>query len=175
MGKRCKNCGDPFKAEHTSEKYCSAQCRKERYLITLKCPICKENFRRDKYQAARTKTNICSTKCARVFTSKRMTEMNIELNPERMTLETRKALRKARLDMNLGEGKAYKKYLSRHVHRIEAEKKIGRKLKPGEVVHHKDNNKLNNAHDNLEVLSSQAEHARLHAKEGTFKNPKKKK
>lgn len=101
--------------------------------------------------------------------------MNIEINPERMTLETRKAIRKSRLELGLGEDKAYKKYLGRHVHRIEAEKKIGRKLRPGEIVHHKDNNRLNNAHDNLEVLPSQSEHAKLHSAEGLFRNPKTKK
>lgn len=52
-------------------------------------------------------------------------------------------------------------YVYEHV--IVAEKKIGRPLRPGEVVHHIDGDKRNNAPSNLEVLASQAEHARLHA------------
>lgn len=62
-----------------------------------------------------------------------------------------------------GAGKAYRKLNGRHEHRVIAERKIGRLLLPGEVVHHIDDNKLNNHPDNLEVLASQAEHARLHA------------
>ena len=60
-----------------------------------------------------------------------------------------------------GEGKAYRKYLGRHEHRVVAEQKIGRALLPGEVVHHWDTNKLNNDPRNLAVLVSQSEHARL--------------
>lgn len=48
------------------------------------------------------------------------------------------------------------------VHRWVAEKSIGRKLKPNEVVHHKDGNKLNNSPDNLHVFSSQNEHQSFH-------------
>lgn len=39
---------------------------------------------------------------------------------------------------------------------------IGRPLRPGEIVHHKDGNILNNDPVNLEVLSSQSEHCRVH-------------
>jgi len=45
-----------------------------------------------------------------------------------------------------------------YVHRWAAEKKIGRKLKEGEVVHHKDGNSLNNSHSNLKVYRNQSEH-----------------
>jgi hypothetical protein len=48
-------------------------------------------------------------------------------------------------------------------HIVVAEQKLGRPLKPGEVVHHVDENKLNNDPDNLEVVT-RSEHARLHMK-----------
>lgn len=48
------------------------------------------------------------------------------------------------------------------VHRWAAEKKLGRKLRNGEVVHHKDRNKLNNNPDNLYVCKNQVEHDRIH-------------
>lgn len=48
------------------------------------------------------------------------------------------------------------------VHRWVAEKKIGRRLRPGEVVHHKDRDKLNNSPDNLYVFRNQQEHHEAH-------------
>lgn len=49
-------------------------------------------------------------------------------------------------------------------HRVVMEKKIGRRLAPGEIVHHRDGDKGNNDPTNLEVMS-QADHARHHAPE----------
>ena len=43
-------------------------------------------------------------------------------------------------------------------HRLIVAKRIGRSLKTEEVVHHKDNNKANNADDNLELLPSDTIH-----------------
>ncbi|MDR2964791.1 MAG: HNH endonuclease [Treponema sp.] len=40
------------------------------------------------------------------------------------------------------------------------EKKLGRSLKPGEVVHHKDGNPLNNSPNNLKVYKNHSEHMR---------------
>ncbi len=62
------------------------------------------------------------------------------------------------------EGKAYTKTSGRHTHRVVMEKKIGRQLLPGEIVHHRDGNKLNNSPDNLELMT-QADHVREHISE----------
>lgn len=59
-------------------------------------------------------------------------------------------------------GKSYKKVGARHLHRVIAEQKIGRKLRRGEVVHHIDGNMRNNTPENIAVLKNQAEHARIH-------------
>lgn len=56
--------------------------------------------------------------------------------------------------------KGFNKGMSIHV--IIAESIKGRKLKPNEVAHHIDENKLNNSPDNLQVMTN-SEHARLHA------------
>ena len=50
------------------------------------------------------------------------------------------------------------------MHRVEAEKMLGRALLPGEIVHHKDGDKWNNHSDNLAVMT-QAEHAYIHCME----------
>lgn len=47
-------------------------------------------------------------------------------------------------------------------HRYEAEKKIGRKLKLSEPVHHIDGDKLNNNHENLHVCKDKSDHGRVH-------------
>jgi hypothetical protein len=89
-----------------------------------------------------------------------MATLNEELNPTRMNPQTREKLRTARL--GTGEGKTYEKDHGRHTHRIVAEQMLGRALRPGEVVHHIDGNKRNNAPENLRVFASQAEHIRWH-------------
>ncbi|MDR1696798.1 MAG: HNH endonuclease [Rickettsiales bacterium] len=48
------------------------------------------------------------------------------------------------------------------VHRHMAEIKLGRPLKPGEVVHHIDRNKQNNATNNLHVFANQKAHDTAH-------------
>ncbi len=56
----------------------------------------------------------------------------------------------------------YPKIGSCHIHRLVAANKEGRPLKPGEVVHHIDNNPHNSAPANLLLFRSQEEHARFH-------------
>lgn len=68
-----------------------------------------------------------------------MKTLNEELNPTRMTPETREKLRNCRLDS--GEGRTYTKQYGRHEHRVVAEQILGRELRPGEVVHHIDGDK----------------------------------
>ena len=60
-----------------------------------------------------------------------------------------------------GEGRTYRKLNGRHEHRVVAEQMLGRSLLRGEVVHHRDHNKLNNSPENLEVIT-QGKHMRRH-------------
>ena len=63
---------------------------------------------------------------------------------------------------------SYPKIGSRHAHRIFAERKLGRPLRPGEIVHHIDGDRKNYDPSNLEILPSQSEHVKLHAASGDF-------
>lgn len=89
-----------------------------------------------------------------------MATLNEELNPTRMTSEVKAKIRSARLGS--GDGHSYTKVYGRHEHRIVAEQILGRPLKPGEIVHHIDRNKRNNAPENLMIFPTQAAHAAWH-------------
>ena len=61
-----------------------------------------------------------------------------------------------------GAGNGYVEFPGRHLHRVMAEKILGRPLLRGEVVHHRDGDKRNNTWKNLDVLPSQSVHAWIH-------------
>jgi len=100
--------------------------------------------------------------------SEHLTMLNRVLNPSRMNPDTRQKLRDYRLGS--GKGVTYAKYFGVHEHRVVAEQLLGRSLTDDEVVHHVDGNKRNNTPDNLMVLPSQSEHAKLHLRDRAFWN-----
>ncbi len=56
----------------------------------------------------------------------------------------------------------YPKIGSVHIHRLVAERILGRKLLKDEVVHHIDENRHNHRPDNLAVFPSQSKHTKCH-------------
>ena len=144
--------------------------------VKVACSWCGKEIYRFPSQLAVSKHSFCSKECTRNFRQKatnpdgytkhqHLSEYNRKNNAFRMTDEVKAKLSLAKFGS--GEGKTYPKLHGRHVHRTVAERVLGRKLKPGEIVHHKDGNKQNFSPDNLEVLPSQSEHAKLHmAKRG---------
>lgn len=61
------------------------------------------------------------------------------------------------------KAKAKKGYIAEHV--LVMEKKLGRHLKKGELVHHINENKLDNRLQNLKLFKNRLEHINFHAKE----------
>ncbi|ASJ54216.1 hypothetical protein BP422_12060 [Brevibacillus formosus] len=155
----CTFCGKamqvkPYKAKGNT--FCSRECsykHKARNQIKTTCFRCGSPMTKPPSQTSI--RDFCSRSC-------NLKTINAELNPTRMTYETRIKIRKSRLGS--GEGKSYPKLFGRHLHRIVAEIKLGRRLRPREVVHHNDENKRNASPVNLTVFGSQSEHATLHAK-----------
>lgn len=113
------------------------------------CVVCGKAFVPQKPSRQETQMT-CSAKCRNAHTS-------------RKTAKKRSAALRG-----TGEGRAYPKLHGRHEHRVVMERMLGRPLRPGEVVHHKDGNILNNAPGNLQLFSSQGEHLNFHKEEGTI-------
>lgn len=65
------------------------------------------------------------------------------------------------------EDNGYRKVriIDQSVHRLVASIKLGRSLKKGEVVHHKNHNKQDNRPKNLQIFKSQSEHMKHHWKQ----------
>lgn len=166
---KCDNCGISMKRNPNKMKkqnFCSRKCYSESKTVFYNCDFCGKENSKSKHEIY--ENNFCDKLCFNQWASERMSKMNEDLNPERMTIETRLKVRESRIKKRKEKPKSYLKFLGKHVHRIEAENKIGRKLKKGEIVHHIDGNKHNNSLENLEVLKSQSEHAKIHNKNGRF-------
>ena len=126
---------------------------------TVKCHLCGRSFQKPAHEVRQ--HNFCCAAHARKWNAGRMAEYNRTANPLNKPGGVVSSRRKHREKLSgQGAGKSYRKFYGRHEHRVAAEAMLGRPLRPGEVVHHRDGDKLNNDPMNLEVLPSQAEHTK---------------
>lgn len=117
--------------------------------VTKTCPQCGRDFSRP-YKLRNAK--FCSHSCAILFHHEKVNAAS----------KTPQALEKMGDALRgRGTGKSYPKRNRRHIHRTIGERLAGRPLGRNDVVHHKDENKLNYDEHNLQVLT-RAEHGRLH-------------
>lgn len=139
--KNCNHCGTIFHRKRISvaasakAKYCSASCAEAAKAVPIvSCATCGKSFKR-RWGTTRPH-RFCSIRCS---------QANRPVNP------TTTRYRSTKID---GKHTA--------LHRVVAMRTLGRRLTGEEVVHHKDENKLNNDPSNLEVMSA-SEHGRLHS------------
>ena len=163
----CPRCGAEFEqtpGKGRSRKYCSPDCHHEEFT----CESCGARGRG--YPGKR----FCSVKCRVDVMTRSNSDVEVQRSRGRRGGRVRgEQLRKRTLEEIQADkdrikvprvlsSNSYVKENGEHLHRIVAAKTLGRPLLPGEVVHHEDRNKHNNAPENLIVFSGQDQHARHH-------------
>ena len=196
---KCEWCGKEKEYKYKSyiKRFCSHKCsnqykweklRKRKKYITLICKICKKKF--DIYEndhRIKNKKNIyCSKKCSDdalkkgkivkcKYCEKEFYSTRNEFCSKKCVYEYKKKNYNHKTYIENGyEVKYIKNYNKKgnvKVHRYVMEQYLDRKLRPDEVVHHIDGNKLNNNIENLKIMT-RGEHSKLHRLE-EIKNGKK--
>lgn len=137
----CQECGQsyhrlPCQIKPTGSRFCSRACqgKSKRHGSTLYCALCDTPFYRAiaEQDIGERVNQFCSKDCYR----------------DHRAINTKDS--------------TYKKIGTAHAHRVVAESILGRSLVDGEVVHHIDLSKHNNAPENLCVFPNQSLHARCH-------------
>lgn len=127
------------------------------------CCYCGKMFDR---QPSKVKAiNFCCRSCLHSYNREKMKFFNQNNNPMnvkgQMSFEAR-ARKRDRMCKGNATGD-YTSFMGDFEHRLIAKAKLGRELKPDEVVHHIDGNPHNNKPSNLQVMT-RAEHMRHHMK-----------
>lgn len=151
--KPCTGCDRLFEPRHYNQRYCAPECG----IPAKNCSRCGSEFVPDRYYQAR---KTCSADCKNAEMAHRNRTTQRVNKPGGLTKAERAKIGEAQASQR--EGTGYVKVAGRHEHRVVAERVLGRELGPGEVVHHEDQDKMNNNPDNLIVFPSQAVHARHH-------------
>lgn len=160
----CLKCNNIFKPKRNSNVYCSRSCQTQHFHqigklkprpkkgVICKCLNCAKDFYVPAYRAASAK--YCSRRCLALDKP----ELGQKARENSPIMRRSKALKEQkttprRYKTIVVDGKQVRE------HRWVMEQYLGRKLETWEHVHHIDGNHLNNAIENLEVLSN-ADHQR---------------
>ena len=140
--KECEFCGEVFISNIHFRKYCGDKCAKAAHKekskkIIKKCEECGIT-----YATSHKNQKFCSLQCV----GKRMSKL-------RLLIPTKDGKKKVTYNKK-------RSYLSR----LNVEKKINRKLKKGEVVHHIDCDPRNDVPDNLYIFKNNGDHVVCHGK-----------
>lgn len=141
--------------------------RKDR--VSLTCGVCGSTFERLACQLTRGRGRFCSNAC-RFEGGKRQTVLHCTLcdapfsrHLSEQDSERQFCSRPCYMEWRaLNRGDTYPRQGPEHVHRLVAASVLGRPLRPGEVVHHLDEDKTHNDRSNLAVFPNQSYHARCH-------------
>ena len=124
------------------------------------CLNCGKKFRTKPSRIAIGKGKYCSRKCKGIGQSKNWSN---ESNPH---WKGGKVVSRGYVLVKTNEER--EKYYTEE-HRLIMEKHIGRDLTNIEVVHHINGNKKDNRIENLMLLESQSEHAKIHYRKGDYR------
>lgn len=164
MKYNCDWCGmeiniKPSRLSRQKNVFCSPMCYwnyKSRNQVTVSCYCCGKKFLLSPSLVG--SRNFCSKSCATTTRNFENNPMNNEATRQKVCLQR----------LNTGIKKTYIKLNGMHLHRTVAEIMLGRPLKAIEIVHHIDGNIRNNEPSNLQVLSNQREHIKVHMLNGDF-------
>lgn len=149
----CSNCGMSFGTHRNTTKNCSRVCATLTANIKRKkgglrqCSVCDNQYHCSPSKDRNGLSKFCSRNC--------------QFKNKKMGLPTGEYLGYDGYIV-VSRTKDGRKQIKKH--RLMMEFFIGRRLLPKEVVHHKDNNKLNNHLENLQIMSVR-EHNQHHANE----------
>ena len=153
----CETCGAKFLALEScirqgSGRYCSRVCSGlgRRRDVQRKCLRCGASFTVKNWIVTKDGGKYCTFECSiRTGEDSPGWKGGAHINNGYRVIDRRRERREGE-----GSGRIFE-------HRLMMEKIIGRKLTTDEVVHHIDENRLNNSPENLQILT-RAEHLRLH-------------
>lgn len=147
------------------------------YCMIVQCNVCGADFVTYPSKIARGRGKYCSRSCSMPVTNKalkkagevtRFVEGQEAHNKQGYTYTiARKGGNKYRLILKPEHPLANKRGYVRE-HRLVMSEHLGRPLSDDEVVHHIDENPMNNSIDNLELMSG-ADHRRIHLKDNVHR------
>lgn len=186
---KCEYCGKEKEYKYKSQikRFCSHKCsnnykweniRQRAEYIILNCPMCNKQIKiyKNDWRIKHSKKIYCSKKCSINASKKGALQKCQYCGNEFYTTRNKFCSKKCATEYKkehynhkiylegqylAGYEKDYNKKGNYKVHRKIIEDLLGRKLNPNEIVHHKDENKLNNKLSNLKIMS-RAEHSRYH-------------